>query len=96
MNGKINFYTISSSICFLFIVIIGLFSWIDSNFSRESLILEKGKIILRTRYPFGQNQRIREINYQNIKLAEIYDEEVSKIALSLKLLTKQTELMNFG
>lgn len=96
LSGKINFYTTSSSICFLFIVIISLFSWIDSNFSRESIILEKDKIVLRTEYPFSKNQKIREINYENIKLAEVYDEEVGKIALSLKLLTKQTELINFG
>ena len=58
--------------------------------------MEKDKIVLRAEYPFSKNQRIREINYQNIKLTEIYDEEVGKIALLPKLLTKQTELINFG
>ena len=96
LNGKVNFYTISSSIFFLFTIIIGLFGWIDSNFSRESIILGKDKIVLLTKYPFSKNKKVREINYQNIKLAEIYDEELGKISLSLKLLaTTKLEIDEF-
>ena len=58
LNGKVNFYTISSSIFFLFTIIIGLFGWIDSNFSRESIILGKDKIVLLTKYPFSKNKKV--------------------------------------
>jgi len=96
LNGKINFYSVSSSIFFLFIIVIGSFCWIDFNFSRESIIFGKDKIVLLTKFPFSKNQKIREINYQNIKLAEIYDEELGKISLSLKFLaTTKLEIDEF-
>ena len=60
------------------------------------LILEKEKLILSLNYPFSPNQKYTEINFENIEKSEVYDKEVGKIALSLKILTKETELMNFG